>query len=186
MSRAEAIGAAFSTPHWLLELMTSQLALATAEVFSAFEIELVPAASGVELAPAGGGRALAATIEYAGDGIRGALTLVAEETTVRSWLSLYDLQNADTRDAIGEFTNMTLGGLKSRVLREGVVFCVSTPTVAAGSLQTLVPLGASAFHAAAAQDRRFWQRLHVELDPNFAPQPVTGETPIEPGEALLF
>ncbi|HEY3498786.1 MAG TPA: chemotaxis protein CheX [Polyangiaceae bacterium] len=167
--------------------MTSHLAVTTSEMFAALEIEavLVPSPT----APAGtseGARAFAATIGYLGEGIRGALTLVADEPTVTSWLPRYCTQKADASDAIGEFANMALGRLKTRVLRDGLSFGLSTPKVAPVHLGHVVERDAASWLAFAAKGRRFWMKLDIELEPGFEPQAPPLEAPVEAGEALLF
>jgi CheY-specific phosphatase CheX len=130
-----------------------------------------------------------AIIGYVGPGVRGALIMVATENTVASWLTRMGSEGADVGDALGEFSNMLLGRLKTRLLPEGLTIQLATPTIASGSgIRLSIPPNRSTslvFEESAGN-------LRLRLDAHFDPDFVLAETSerdapaAQAGEAILF
>src|SRR5882762_1544326 len=106
----------FPPQHPAFATMAKHLSGAVRELFEEYGIAVdlsprVEAARGQE--PEG-----MAVIGYAGKGVRGALILIATEATVCAWMTAVGLPDGDVADTLGEFSNMLLGRLKARLLRD--------------------------------------------------------------------
>jgi CheY-specific phosphatase CheX len=151
-------------------------------------IERVPAAPPVASARSTE-TAVVAIIGYVGTGVRGALILIALQSTVATWVARMGSEGADTADALGEFSNMLLGRLKARLLPEGMTIQLATPTIATGNgIRLSVPPSRSAsltFEESAGT-------LRLRLDANFDLDFALAETsngdapPAKAGETILF
>jgi CheY-specific phosphatase CheX len=168
--------------------MADHLSQAALELFAAYDVSIERSPVSASAATTGDVRSGVAIIGYAGQGVRGALMLVAEESAIRAWMEAVGLADGDVADTLGEFSNMLLGRLKGRLLREGMSILTATPTTASGAgLRLSLPPGQS---ASSAFDGPGWQvslRLDATFDPGFE-LPVFCEVrrPAQAGEAILF
>jgi CheY-specific phosphatase CheX len=173
----------------VLDVMARHLEAATIEMFADYEL-LIHAADGdtVSNKVAGDTEHYAAIIGYVGKGIRGALILLTESSTIRAWLKHLGSEDTDVADALGEFANMALGRLKTSMIPEGVLLQLSTPTIASGrNLVLSGPPNLSTWLNFDGPDWTLRTRLDLELDPGFELKPVESEaTPAEAGDAFLF
>ena len=101
------------------ELMAHHLMDVAIELFAAYDlpIEHCPALAGKGLGPE---TYCMASIGYVGRGVKGVLILAATRAAAEAWTSAAGGMDCDLVDAVGEFSNMLLGRLKGRLLREGI------------------------------------------------------------------
>lgn len=172
----------------VLDVMARHLQNSTVEMFADYEL-LIHAVEAVT--PASEDREAehyAAIIGFVGKGIRGALILVAEDSTVRAWLQHLGSEDTEIADALGEFANMALGRLKTAMIPEGVSLQLSTPTIASG--RRLVLSGPPNLFTWLTFGGPGWDlrlRLDLELDPGFELEPVPSEVvAAAAGDAFLF
>ncbi|HEY0463354.1 MAG TPA: chemotaxis protein CheX [Polyangiaceae bacterium] len=172
-----------STPHF--ELMARHLLEVTIELFAAYD---VPIEHRPELAIEGLGRDTycMASIGYVGQCVKGLLILAATRAAAEAWTRAAGGLECDLVDAVGEFSNMLLGRLKGRLLREGIPISLATP-------MTVIGEGLRISKAPGASSWQFYQgpgwRLGTRLDAAFEAAFERGHTavvPIEAGEAILF
>jgi CheY-specific phosphatase CheX len=153
-----------------LTAMAVHLKEAARELFATYEIDVSPSGGVGYDAAYDDDRAGMAVIGYAGRGVRGALVMMATADAASEWMAAAGVPDGDVEDTLGEFSNMLLGGLKSRLLPLGISILATTPTVATGAgLRLSAPPGPSLW---AAFDGPGWQmkvRLDVEFDPDFRP-----------------
>lgn len=170
-------------------MMEDSLVKCTVELFAGYGLQVEPRPSAGEIADAEG-KFVVSVIGFAGDGMRGALVLVATPATVMEWLRAIDGEgtSGDLCDTIGEFSNMLLGRLKAKLLREGLPILLSTPTTAIGLNLGLAASGAtSKWFEFAAADWRTAVRLHATFDEHFALRSeVSTAEPAEAGEMMMF
>jgi CheY-specific phosphatase CheX len=170
-------------------LMEDSLVKSTVELFGGYNLAVEPRPSAGEIADAEG-KFVVSVIGFAGDGLRGALVLVATPSTVMEWLRAIDGGEAsgDLCDTIGEFSNMLLGRLKGKLLREGLPILLSTPTTAIGLNLGLAASGAtSKWFEFASADWRAAVRLHATFDENFSLRgAISEEQPAEAGDMMMF
>jgi len=174
----------------VLEMMRQHLEAANLEMFSDFDIcvRSVPTGSPHlmvrELEPA-----IVAVIGYVGDGIRGALTMIASDAAIASWVARMGSEGSDTSDALGEFSNMLLGRLKARLLPEGLTIQLTTPTIATGrELRLSTPPSGSVSLSFEEPAGKIRLRLDAHFEPGFdlRQQDHLQGPPAQAGEAILF
>lgn len=169
--------------------MVNHLEQASVELFAAYELE----AELVEFVPLPrfDEDALPATLAvlgFVGDGVRGSLVMVALESAVRTWLGAMGDADGDPADVLGEFANMLLGRLKTRLLPEGLPLQVSTPATASGKGIRLA--GAPEHSEWVSLAGASWQakvRLDMTFDASFTLRRGEGhEDPAQAGDAIFF
>ena len=165
--------------------MSEHLSKAVTELFAGYGLAVGRAAS-TNTVSSKDEQSVVAVINYAGDAVSGAVTLVAPEWAVREWLEAIGVADCDVLDTVGEFSNMLLGRLKAKLLREGVTVMAATPTTTPRN-QIQLSTGPARW---AAFDGPGWQvtlRLDAAFEPGFELQ-AAGEAqePAEAGEAILF
>jgi CheY-specific phosphatase CheX len=170
--------------------MERHLAEAAVDMFAAYGIVVRHSGSKAEAATAPEQAAVPASIGYAGKKVRGALVMVASMAAIQSWLSALNGADAkgDVCDTLGEFSNMLLGRLKGRLLREGFPILLSTPTMAFGSGFTLArPVGPSTWLAFDGPGWVLRVRIDATFEDGFTLQAGKDrEAPAEAGDLLLF
>jgi len=150
------------------ELMNNHLALAVRELFDAYGFAVDP--SPLVEATSEPEKEGMAVIGYAGNGLRGAVILIATEPTVCAWMTAADLSDGEVADTLGEFSNMLLGRLKAKLLGEGIVIFATTPTTATGvGLRLSNPPGQCAWCTFDGPDWRVTVRLDAKFDRGFEP-----------------
>jgi CheY-specific phosphatase CheX len=173
----------------VFEVMVTHVEAEAVELFATYEVPATPAA--LHSAPGLQGLTEAATlavIGFVGKGVRGSLVMLALEAAVSKWLAAMGDDSGDPVDALGEFANMLLGRLKNRLLLEGLVLQVSTPTTAAGNqLRISAPSGRSQWLLLEGGDWDVQIRLDADFDADFALQEQSArQAPAEAGEAIFF
>jgi len=127
-----------------------------------------------------------ASIGYVGQGVKGALVLVATLAAAEAWTKAAGGVEADLVDTVGEFSNMLLGRLKGRLLREGIPISLATPmTVVGHALRASVTPGTSHFHFFEGPGWDVGARLDASFEPGFLRTPAAVE-PAQAGDAILF
>lgn len=134
--------------------------------------------------------AIAATMGFSGDHLRGGLTLLIDQPTAVALYPAVDLSAIDaSRDACGEMVNMLVGQLKSQLAMLGVTLHLALPVTIGGD-------GVQLFHAWSGMSS--WQvfrshhglvrvRLDLRFARDFAFAPDRAPAPgAAPGEALFF
>ena len=139
------------------------------------------------------GQSVMAVIGYAAESMRGALLLLtARGIVVR--LRPEELRKVPVpedvvlRDVLGEFSNMVLGRMKSRLSTRGLAPLVTTPaTIIGEDLKLPAPTsGLSAWHRFACQDGELFVRLDATFDPDFALLPEQPpSTPLPPDGVMI-
>ncbi len=172
------------------ELMSSPLSDVTVEMYADYEIAVMPSPVVVPLTNQDIGAEVMgiAVLGYVGEGVRGALTLIALQTTIQGWLSRMGMEGGEPADALGEFSNMLLGRLKSRLLTEGIPIQLATPTIAVGRGLHLSPAHA---HSTSLGFESSSGHLRLRLDANFDAEfafekPTHADAPAEAGDAFIF
>ena len=157
----------------------------TVELFAAYD---VPIEHRPALAENGLGHETycMASIGYVGPGVKGGLILAATLVAAEAWTNAAGGMEADLVDTVGEFSNMLLGRLKGRLLREGIPIALATPmTVVGHALRVSVPPGTSHWRFFEGPGWHLGTRLDAAFDPGF----VRAATPAEPaqaGDSILF
>ena len=127
-----------------------------------------------------------ASIGYVGQGLKGVLVLAASRAAAEAWTSAAGGEECDMADTVGEFSNMLLGRLKGRLLREGIPISLATPTTVVGDQICIsVAPGASSWQFFEGPGWRLGTRLDAAFEPDFK-RKTTPAPPIEAGDALLF
>ena len=167
--------------------MVSNLSEAALDVFAAYDVTIRRCTTMPPMV-IGGERSAVAVIGYAGDGVRGALVLVASESAIRAWMAAVGVPDGDVGDTIGEFSNMLLGRLKGRLRDQGMTIHAATPTTAIGSeLRLSTPPGLSACSTFDGPGWKVSARLDVNFDPEFElPVFCRVSRPAQAGEGILF
>jgi hypothetical protein len=167
------------------ELMAHHLMNVAIELFAAYDlpIEHCPALEGKGL---GRETYCMASIGYVGRGVKGVLILAATRAAAEAWTSAAGGMDCDLVDAVGEFSNMLLGRLKGRLLREGIPICLATPmTVIGDGLRISMSPGASSWQLFEGPGWHLGTRLDAAFEPGFHPE-QTQAAPAEAGDAILF
>ncbi|MCU0680879.1 MAG: chemotaxis protein CheX [Polyangiaceae bacterium] len=122
------------------------LASCVRDLFGRFGVPLSERDAGVEPAPSIEGDATMTVVGFAGEQMRGTLTLLAPDGVfARSYAAAGGEAGGDPNDVQGwaaEFSNLLLGRIKCALLSYGVVLQISTPTAFGGrelSLQGAPP-----------------------------------------------
>lgn len=173
----------------VFESMAAHLSQATVEMFADYEIPVSRSEFSPELRTTSETeQAGMAVLGYVGSSLRGALVLVAPKCSIEGWLARIGGEGGDPADALGEFANMLLGRLKTRLLPEGVPIQLATPTIAMGQkLKVSNPPKSSASLWFDDPEGRIHMRLDATFDPDFTIQePQSDDVPAQAGEALLF
>lgn len=170
--------------------MERHLREATVDLFASYGMPVRPSGLQPLGAPAVQDQSIVTVIGYVGNGVRGALVLIASRATVENWLMALggaDL-TADVCDALGEFANMLLGRLKGRLLPEGFPILLSTPTTTSGgTLRVSRPTAPSALLTFDGPGWTLDVRIDATFDDTFALQARDArETPAEAGDVMLF
>jgi CheY-specific phosphatase CheX len=168
-------------------LMADHLSHAVTELFAGYGLAVERALS-ADTGAAKNEQSVVAVIGYTGDTVRGAVVLAAPEWAVREWLQAVGVADGEVLDTVGEFSNMLLGRLKAKLLREGVTVLAATPTTGVGN-QIRISAGPGRSQWSAF-DGPGWQvtlRLDAAFEPGFElPAPGSAQEPAEAGEAFLF
>jgi CheY-specific phosphatase CheX len=129
-----------------------------------------------------------AVIGFVGDGLRGALAMIARESTTLAWLNAMGEPSGDPADVLGEFANMLLGRLKTRLLPAGLRLQVSTPTIACGNgLRLSTPPALSNWLGLRGDGWDLQVRLDTTFEASFLLREAsTAESPAQAGEAIFF
>ena len=166
------------------ELMSEHLPHAVADLFAGYELAVWSAAPHASRTLE---REVAASIGFTGSGVRGALLLKASETSIACWLQALGMPGGDPVDTLSEFSNMLLGRLKSRLLREGLPITLATPTATMGSgLRFSVPPPKSVSLAFDGADWSVTVRVDASFEADFVIDASAAEDAAEAGECILF
>lgn len=170
--------------------MERHLAEATRDLFAAFGIAIRLSDRSGELRVVFDETSVVATIGYVGDKVKGAVVLLASKPAIESWMrAVGDIGlRGEVCDTIGEFSNMLLGRLKSRLVPEGFPILLSLPTTASGSgLRVSRPLVPSSWLAFDGPGWELGVRIDATFEPGFALR-VQEEQGVaaEAGEIMLF
>ena len=176
-----------SAPHSAFDLMIAHLELVTVELFAAYSTK-VERSWHKSAATMPAEIAAVAAIGYVGDHMRGALTILTNESTVKAWLSGTSAGEWELGDVLGEFSNMLLGRLKGRLLREGLPILVATPISTTGSgVRLSVPLRQSKWLVFDGPEWHVGIRLDANFESEFALRAAGDrEQPAEAGDTILF
>ncbi|HZU83917.1 MAG TPA: chemotaxis protein CheX [Polyangiaceae bacterium] len=170
--------------------MERHLSEATIDMFGSYGMAVRRSPPPADGAPSFDEHSLMAVIGYAGEKVRGALVMVTSSAAIRSWLAaLGGLdENTDLYDTLGEFSNMLLGRLKSRLLPEGFPILLSTPTTASGgALHVSKPLWPSTLLAFDGPGWRLDVRVDATFEDGFELQAREArEVPAAAGDMMLF
>lgn len=169
------------------DLMRKHLAAAVVDVFRRYDMDVRLTASGTSgPARAPTPSSIAAIIGYAGDTVRGAMVMVADEPAIQSWLRAMGEAEADLCDTIAEYSNMLLADLRRRLVVEGLSLLASTPTTATG-FRLSAAEGLSDWLAFEGRDWRLDVRLNAAFDDGFKMKVERDRLPpAQPGEQILF
>ena len=176
-------------PHPAFTVISGHLREAALALFADYEIPVraraVPRAMPARGLVAPGS---IAAIGFAGRGIRGSVVMVALDTAVEAWLAALEEPPIDLADVLGEFSNMLLGRLKTRLLAEGIALSVSTPTTTSGSgMRVSMPPGASTWVSLDGDGWELDVRIDAYFDATFALEHSTRSyAPAEAGAVILF
>jgi hypothetical protein len=168
------------------QLMDQHLTDVALELFAAYDVP-------IEHCPANAEDGLGqetycmASIGYVGRGVKGVLMLAATRAAAEAWTSAAGGLESDLVDTVGEFSNMLLGRLKGRLLREGIPISLATPmtVVGAGLRFSAMPPGKSSWHVFEGPGWHLGTRLDAAFEPNFQREQVHAQ-PAEAGDAILF
>jgi hypothetical protein len=177
---------AFASMHHHLE----EAAVALFESYG-MRITPVPSAGGAlgNEFPGGDGKVVLGVIGYVGHKVRGALVLLTSRAAVEQWHSVMGgLETNDVCDTLGEFSNMLLGHLKSRLLQEGFPILLSTPTTAsAGALHVPAAIAPSRVLSFTGPGWRLDVRLDATFEDGFTLKEASARTTTAtPGDVVLF
>ncbi|HYQ45275.1 MAG TPA: chemotaxis protein CheX [Polyangiaceae bacterium] len=167
------------------ELMDHHLMDVAVELFAAYDVPiehcLPPSEEGL-----GQETYCMSSIGYVGNGVKGVLILAATRAAAEAWTSAAGGLECDLVDTVGEFSNMLLGRLKGRLLREGIPISLATPmTVIGDGLRISVAPGVSSWQFFEGPGWHLGTRLDAAFDPDFRRE-ATPAAPAEAGDAILF
>lgn len=167
------------------EMMSVHVPEAVAELFAGYDLPVCPSTN--EVASTTIEREVAASIGFTATKMRGVLMLKASEASITRWLDAMGMAGGDLPDTLSEFSNMLLGRIKGRLLREGLPITLATPTATAGSgLRFSVPPGESVCRAFEGNDWSITVRMDATFEADFAIDPTAVEDAAEAGECILF
>jgi chemotaxis protein CheX len=175
------------TPEGAFGLIHRHLSAAIIEVFRDYQVEACRGKHGSS-APTTG-NVVVTVIGFAGDKMRGSLVLKASVASVDCWrapLGAVD-STTDTRDILGELANMVLGRLKGKLLPEGLLILMSTPTTACGHEVLLA-------RAVGPEERLVFcgdgwllsARVDAEFDDDFGLQEAPAAVAAQAGDIMIF
>jgi hypothetical protein len=167
------------------ELMDQHLTDVAFELFAAYDVPIEHCSA---IAEDGLGQETycMASIGYVGHGVKGVLILAATRAAAEAWTSAAGGMESDLVDTVGEFSNMLLGRLKGRLLREGIPISLATPmTVVGAGLRISMPPGKSSWHFFEGAGWHLGTRLDAAFEPGFQREQTHAE-PVEAGDAILF
>jgi len=174
-----------SIPDEVFQVISAQLEEATVELFAAYEF--VVRAGGTQPVQPDDARSGAAIIGFVGEKLRGALILCASNSAIAHRMPAIGAAPGEESDTLGEFSNMLLGRLKGRLLSEGLVILVLTPTTTSGaSLQLSAPTAQSTTEVFEAEGWTVTTRLDASFDPGFELNPACTADAAAAGDAMLF
>jgi CheY-specific phosphatase CheX len=170
------------------DLMSAHLGEAALDLFAECDMHIEPSEAGPQNAVFSDELSCMASIGYVGDGVRGVLVLAASHAAAKAWITTAGITDCDLADTIGEFSNMLLGHLKARLLREGIPISLATPvTVSGAGLRLSMPPGYTCWQFFDGPGWRVGARLDASFESSFRVQEVDErQYPASPGEAILF
>ena len=171
------------------DLIARHLTEVTVEMFASYGIAVTPTDDTQSSRPPPSEASIMASMGYAGDEFRGSLVLVTSRGAIKSWLAaMGESADADVCDALGEFSNMLLGRLKSRLLPEGLTILLSTPTTATGvDLRLTRPTGLHQRRVFQGPDGGVEVVIGAMFEEGFSRKvPLQQEAAAEAGDMLLF
>jgi Chemotaxis phosphatase CheX len=167
------------------ELMGQHLMDVAIELFAAYDVPIELCAAPSE-AGLGNDTYCMSSIGYVGKGVKGVLILAATRAAAEAWTSAAGGMECDLVDTVGEFSNMLLGRLKGRLLKDGIPISLATPmTVIGDGLRTSIPPGASSWQFFEGPGWHLGTRLDAAFEPGFRRED-TPAAPAEAGDAILF
>ncbi|HKO51108.1 MAG TPA: chemotaxis protein CheX [Polyangiaceae bacterium] len=167
------------------ELMDRHLRTVAIELFAAYEM-VVEHCPSIAREGLGQETYCMASIGYVGQGVKGVLILAATRAAAEAWTSAAGGMESDLVDTVGEFSNMLLGRLKGRLLREGIPISLATPmTVVGAGLRFSMAPDQSSWHFFEGPGWHLGARLDAAFEPEFQRNKARAE-PAEAGDAILF
>jgi len=167
------------------ELMDQHMMDVAVELFAAYDVPIEQSATLSEEV-LGEETYCMASIGYVGEGLKGVLILAATRAAAEAWTSAAGGLECDLVDTVGEFSNMLLGRLKGRLLREGIPISLATPlTVVGAGLRISLPPGTSSWHFFEGPGWHLGTRLDAAFEPGFQ-RARTHASPAEAGDAIIF
>ncbi len=122
-----------------------------------------------------------------GNKVRGALILLARAETIESWNLSRGTGTPDACDSLGEFSNMLLGALKSRLIKRGLPIFLSLPTTALVRQLRLAPSeGASRWLSFDGPSGELKVRVDAVFEDGFELADQPEQAPATAGDVLLF
>ena len=167
------------------KLMDQHLMDVAIELFAAYDVPIGQCAAPSE---EGLGRETycMSSIGYVGNGVKGVLILAATRAAAEAWTSAAGGMECDLVDTVGEFSNMLLGRLKGRLLKEGITISLATPlTVIGDGLRLSVAPGVSSWQFFEGPGWHLGTRLDAAFEAGFQRE-ATAAAPAEAGDAILF
>lgn len=169
------------------DIMANYLTEVTVELFDAYGLAVQVSASPAPSGTAPDEPSGVAMIGYVGEGVRGALVMIASENAVAHWMEAAGASEGDLGDALGEFSNMLLGRLKGRLLGVGLPILLATPTTTLGtSLRLSIPPAQSTWQSFEGPGWTVVTRLDATFEQGFVFGAAVGERPAEAGDGILF
>jgi hypothetical protein len=186
--RAQRVSSPSLITNCYFDLMSSHLTEAARELFAACNIPIDRADSVPHPGSSAHELTCMASIGYVGEGVRGVLVLAASRAAAKAWTDAAGIGDCDPADTIGEFSNMLLGHLKVRLIREGIPIALATPiTVTGTGLRLSVPPGHSSWQFFDGPSWRLGTRLNASFDSDFRVQSFDeSQEPASPGDAIIF
>ncbi len=177
-----------AVPNPVFQLIVSQLEAAAMELFDAYRIAVRKSEVARGVGASASEPSNLAVVGFVGEGIRGSLVMVARESSVLAWLEAMGETSADCADVLGEFANMLLGRLKTRLIPEGLPVQISTPTTGSGNLRLSIPPVLSKWLVLEGEDWELRIRIDTTFEPQFAlrERRSTEAAPAQAGEAIFF
>jgi Chemotaxis phosphatase CheX len=167
------------------QLMEGHLTDVAIELFAAYGMPIAPCPRRAE-DRLGQETYCMASIGYVGQGVKGVLVLAATRAAAEAWTNAAGGMECDLVDTVGEFSNMLLGRLKGRLLREGIPISLATPmTVVGAGLRFSMPPGKSSWHFFEGPGWHLGARLDAAFETGFQRLPSHVD-PAEAGDAILF
>lgn len=173
----------------MITTMTRCVCEATIEVFAAYGVTVRPVDSGSNGAGSLEQASVRAVIGYDGNGVRGALVLMAPRSAVKCWAmqARFD-EKIGVHEIVAELANIIMGRLKDRLFFEGFPILLWTATPPSGIPTHLVEAQrSSAVADFVGPGGQFAARLDAVFDRSFAllPQTVRQNAPAA-GEVLFL